>query len=440
MDEAGKRGHGGEETVGERIRRLRRERGLSLRRLSSPGVSFTYLSRIESGARTPSVQVIRKLARRLSVSPQYLETGIELTTREELELALTDAELKVRLEPQEERIERDFQAIIKLAEREGELDIAARAQGALGMACAGWGQLSQARDLLEAAIVHPTVTPPTCPDIYTALIRVHHELGGADRAVALCEQILSEAHPDDGALRTLVATYLSEALAELGEFERAESVIRETGDEQSGADDPYARARTHWLLARVAAMQDERRLALRHMREAIVLLKGTEDTVRLARAHAMCALILLWGGQTDGAERHVRGAIALLPGHSDATDQGRVKSAAALFAARENRFEDAALLADEALELLREDERDQTTALYAKALALAAAGDVAEAESTYERALAILEKSSLWREASVVARDRGRLWTQAGDRGAAARWRAHADELEGRVGSKSAAR
>jgi transcriptional regulator with XRE-family HTH domain len=77
------------ETIGERLKRLRLERGLSQRELSSPGVSYAYISRVEAGARTPSVKAIRKLADRLGVSARYLETGSESPT----EQGVTDAGL-----------------------------------------------------------------------------------------------------------------------------------------------------------------------------------------------------------------------------------------------------------------------------------------------------------------------------------------------------------
>jgi transcriptional regulator with XRE-family HTH domain len=85
------------ETIGQRLRRLRTERRLSQRELSSPGVSYAYISRIEAGTRQPSVKALRMLARKLGVSAGYLETGSELNAEEERELRLGDAELKLRL-------------------------------------------------------------------------------------------------------------------------------------------------------------------------------------------------------------------------------------------------------------------------------------------------------------------------------------------------------
>src|SRR5437016_5803516 len=85
------------EPIGVRLRRLRLERGLSQRDLSSPGVSYAYISRIEASARTPSVKALRMLAQKLGVSVEYLETGREIGESEERELRLADAELELRI-------------------------------------------------------------------------------------------------------------------------------------------------------------------------------------------------------------------------------------------------------------------------------------------------------------------------------------------------------
>jgi transcriptional regulator with XRE-family HTH domain len=63
--------------VGVRLREARMRAGLSQRDLSEPGVSYAYISRIESGVRTPSVKVLRRLAPKLGVSVSWLETGEE---------------------------------------------------------------------------------------------------------------------------------------------------------------------------------------------------------------------------------------------------------------------------------------------------------------------------------------------------------------------------
>lgn len=66
-----------DETVGERLKRLRVERGLSQRDLACPGASYAYISRIEAGTRDPSVKALRRVAAKLGVTADYLETGLD---------------------------------------------------------------------------------------------------------------------------------------------------------------------------------------------------------------------------------------------------------------------------------------------------------------------------------------------------------------------------
>jgi transcriptional regulator with XRE-family HTH domain len=63
------------EGIGARVKRLRLDRELSQRDLSSPGISYAYISRIEAGARTPSVKALRRIAGKLGVTVELLETG-----------------------------------------------------------------------------------------------------------------------------------------------------------------------------------------------------------------------------------------------------------------------------------------------------------------------------------------------------------------------------
>src|SRR5438094_4128314 len=85
------------EAIGQRLKRLRLERGLSQRELAAPGVSYAYISRIEAGTRQPSVKALRRLATKLGVTADYLETGSDLDPEDARELRLSELELAVRL-------------------------------------------------------------------------------------------------------------------------------------------------------------------------------------------------------------------------------------------------------------------------------------------------------------------------------------------------------
>ena len=228
----------------------------------------------------------------------------------------------------------------------------------------------------------------------------------------------------------LLATHLSHALSDLGEFERARAVLEEhVGDFERS--DPYAQARMHWSLARVAAMQNERRLALRHMGQAISLLRGSEDTIRLAGAHLVYAQILLWSGTAAGVAKHIRAARTLLPSDADAGDQGTLLGLEALLAARQHRYRDAREIAEEALYIMPEHTPEIAPALYAKALAAAGEADYEIADEAFAHVLDLATRSRLWQEAALIARDRADMLRWAGRPGDSERARSDAERYLG---------
>ena len=81
--------------VGRRLRDARVAAGFSQRKLSFPGCSAAYISRLEAGERVPSLQLLRKLAQKLNADEQYLATGVERI--EQTPPELVEAEVERRL-------------------------------------------------------------------------------------------------------------------------------------------------------------------------------------------------------------------------------------------------------------------------------------------------------------------------------------------------------
>src|SRR3954463_13044678 len=127
------------ETIGARLKRLRLQRGFSQRDLSSPGVSYAYISRIEAGARTPSVKALRKLSQKLGVSVEYLETGRDIREVDDRELRIADAELELRLTDDFASAEAKLEQVLAEATQAGDTTSALRARTALGLASAQRG-------------------------------------------------------------------------------------------------------------------------------------------------------------------------------------------------------------------------------------------------------------------------------------------------------------
>jgi transcriptional regulator with XRE-family HTH domain len=64
-----------DETLGDRIRRVRHERGMSLARVSGADFSRAFLHQVEHGQSQPSTRVLRVIAGRLGTEVDYLLEG-----------------------------------------------------------------------------------------------------------------------------------------------------------------------------------------------------------------------------------------------------------------------------------------------------------------------------------------------------------------------------
>ncbi|WP_276956321.1 helix-turn-helix domain-containing protein [Allomeiothermus silvanus] len=69
-------------TLGERLRTMRKEKGLSLRRASEEaGISVAYLSRLEGDDANPTLEVLERLAKLYGVPLEELTAGTRETSR-----------------------------------------------------------------------------------------------------------------------------------------------------------------------------------------------------------------------------------------------------------------------------------------------------------------------------------------------------------------------
>jgi transcriptional regulator with XRE-family HTH domain len=388
------------------VRRLRLARGLSQRQLASNGVSYAYISRIESAQRIPSVRAIRILARRLGVTPEYLESGVDIAPGEALELRLTDAELRLRLGDHSIEARHALQAVLKEAQRTAQSEIEVRAQVALGLASLAAGNQREAAQYLGVAVASPLVSPLVQTNVYVSLSKALRFLGQAEEAVAMLEEALDDPGcqmPEGVGVRLRLATYLSYALTDLGEFERARSVLEEL--DAAAALDAHAQVTMHWSLARLAYMEGQQRAALNEIRRAIILLDHTEDSLELARAHLFAAEVHLWAYNIPEAERHLELAQRLETLAADARDLGALHSGQALAHARRSDFEGARPLIKRAHEELADAPAEQGLLWLAQALVEAGCDELDTATHSFERAVEALTASSMHREAAAVCRE-----------------------------------
>lgn len=403
------------ETIGERLKRLRLERGFSQRELAAPGVSYAYISRIEAGTRQPSVKALRRLAVKLNVSADYLERGSDLDPEAERELRLTDIELAIRL-GEGDGLEAPLKATVEEAIAAGDRAAILRGRVALAALAQERREHTEAIELLEAALADEPFAPAERLDVYGNLGRAYTEAGRPQEAVELFERCM-ETCASEGDLTTEAryAIVLSYVLSDMGELARAEDVVRDALDRVEKTADPYMRVRLYWSVARLAHAEGRESVALTNVRKAIALLQATDDNLHLGRAHILAAYITLSREDPDAAERHLDLAEQHLGMSSTDQDMFEITTQRARVAALRGEAERSIALAARAVELAGDDApTDRGIALAALGDGLSLTADVAAAGKAYAEAVSLLEEQGRWRQAATAAISWGRLLRHLG--------------------------
>jgi transcriptional regulator with XRE-family HTH domain len=381
----------GSETIGERLRRLREEQGLTQRDLAAPGVSPQYVSKIERGQRSASVKALRRIAPKLGVSWQYLETGSDVPDSERRAFWLDDAELALRLGDEPEALEETLRTVLDEAEAAGDTRGATRAQLALASLASRRGDHEAAIGYLEPAVEDDWVTPLTHADAFTTLGYSYAAVGRERDAVALFQSCVTDAlaaNPVNSTAATRFATYLSYAYADMGALEDARKAVDLALEHGKGSADPYTTIRLHWSRARLLAHGGDYYLARIEINRAIGLLEATEDTSHLARAHVLAAEISLGDGNATEAADHLEAAERLLPTDAAAHDRAYLLIQQAFVAARTGDPATGVDHANEALQVLGDGEHPLARGLAHWALgeAYTAMGAESSAQAEFSRA------------------------------------------------------
>lgn len=326
--------------VGERLRAARERSGLSQRQLSFPGCSPAYISRIESGERIPSLQLLRELGRRLGVSEDYLATGSE-DGGGVLAGTLLEAEVALRLEN------------LALAERLYEEMLHSGA--GIPDAHAGLGQVAHRRgdphkaiEHFEAALSLYGDAEAAHPDLADSLGRAYAMVGEMESAIAVFERCLAAAERDDDVLKTIqFAVLLGHALIDSGNLGRAEEVLGQALALGKDSQSPSVRAQLLWTQSRLHAERNDAEGAARYARRALELLRLTEDTYRTARAYQLLAYIENDRGNAETALSLLEEGRPLLETSANPLERAQYRLEEARALAKLERKEEAAALAME---------------------------------------------------------------------------------------------
>jgi transcriptional regulator with XRE-family HTH domain/predicted negative regulator of RcsB-dependent stress response len=214
----------GEVPVGERIRRLRQERGMSQSELAAGRLSKGFISQIESGRSRPSPESLRFIAQRLGVPMVALLPGLELAQQQAFLLRAAEAAVKAREQTDAAALldearpllstaaERSWfhrlrsELLILRSELEGALDEALHAFEAVSgldasdetvRACNLVGRVHHLAGRQPAALLyfdraaalasHPSVSPAVRALVHSNRGNTHMRLGDPDHAITAYE-------------------------------------------------------------------------------------------------------------------------------------------------------------------------------------------------------------------------------------------------------------
>lgn len=296
--------------LGARLRTLRERRGLSLRQISFPGCSPSYLSRVESGDRVASLTILAELARRLDTSIEEL-LGRSLDGRVS-EADLAAAEVAARLG--DPRAQDDLESLLAGARSLGDQRAESRVLEYLGLLALDSGDEARAVELLEQArACGPTPTARERPALYRALGRAHTGTGDLIQAAAVLQTAFDEVADDpvDAALAVQFGSYLANAYTDRGRFADAEQALRRVLRHEPEIDAANL-IRLDWALARTYAEQGQPRIAEMYAGRVLTRMERGEELRAHVRAHLLMAGVLLDQGQAAEAARHLDQAAAVV--------------------------------------------------------------------------------------------------------------------------------
>jgi tetratricopeptide (TPR) repeat protein len=403
--------------LGGRIKAARLAAGLTQPALTGPDASVAYLSRIESGQRRPSSELVKTLAAKLGVTVEYLVYGEGWEDAGRLELQLDHAELS-----------------LAGGEAPAALDLAREALGSPGLDAVPGGQI-RAR-YVEAAALDALGDPAAVPALQkllndaadatvrlkaaTALCRIWREQGQLERAVT-CAQTQLTSLPAD-CLGTEEAVRLSVTLAAAlfvsGRPQEAAELCDQAIAESERLSSPVARASAYWNASVIRANSGDVAAALPLAKRALHLLENTERVRDVGRLRIQLGSIMLRSDppRLDDAKEQLRLAdLELDWSEASPADRARNKGVSAQALLMEGDVEQARACA---MQVLDEAGADfplvSVDALMLLGQAAWHTGEHEQAKDWYRRAIAMLTSYGADREAAQVWFEIGTLTAQAG--------------------------
>ena len=429
----------GSAELGERVRRLRIEAGLSQTQLAAGRFSKEYVSQIERGKTRPTPDTLVWLGERLGADTEFLATGVSSVDRYRWEAALVRGEALVEQRRYDEAV-LELETSLEAARELGVTSFAVRALAGLAWARMELGELQAAIQLLldaRALAEGPTSSDVERADILFRLGVCRYKLSSIQTAAGLLDEALLLAersgHPCDR-LRAEILLWRSRCYRHQRDFLAARENVERALELAEALNDPATAANAYFQASLVADREGHPGLARSYAERARSRYEEIADRAMVGRLLNNLGAFTHMLGRSEEAVEYLKDALRVLLDQGSDVEAAHVVCSLAEIHLGMGRFEDAESEARTSLDLLG-DRVDYIQEIGTAQLAL---GRSLMEQDRLDEAQDILRAADRSFEQLASAGHRASAWVALGDlaskrdddRGAAGLYRRAAEALQ----------
>lgn len=316
-------------SFGARLRRMRKDRGLTQEALGGGEYSAAYLSQLEAGSRSPSLDAVEFLAEQLGIDSGFLRTGMDPDLPLRLGIEIQDARGELygaALEAAEERLEK----LVAQARRHRLTHLHAKALEALALGRERTNEAKAALDLYHQAEALLVTEPAHLrAGAVTGIARCFQQLGDFRYATHALEGFLLELTKagleDPTALMRVNAALISAYFA-TGMTDHAIRAAEEAKRLEVRAEDPEQIACMNLNVARVLLYQGKSAEATAALNKAEEIFSSLGWKNEVARVDLALGIVQVKQDDLAAARSYFEGALTLLEQSPNALDEARTRN------------------------------------------------------------------------------------------------------------------
>lgn len=406
------------EALGQRIKQLRLERGLSQEAVAAPRYTAAYVSHLEKGKRTASPEVIKHLASKLGVDADQLVTGRDPKRRLQLQLEV-DRALAQLYSGDTEVARHAFERVRRSARRERFVEVEAAAEE-------GIGRVEKKSRNWAAAIAHFETAEKLLgdgpPEARTSALAERagclFMLNDISRSIHVLETHrveLEETGSADPAALLQVYSYLIPSYFEAGLRDKAADIAEEAHRLETRVQDPEHVACLNINRGQILIEQGRTDEAARALARAEELFRSLGWRGSAAKAAVARATAAVEAGDLANGEKRARDALAELEETPSVLDQVRALNLLARIARLRDDVPEALRVLDRVDSLLKgQSSMEVGWALRERALCNIATGQLASAEKLLKKSLKIYREGGSPEQIATTSAYLGDVLTKQG--------------------------